>query len=104
MEYITEAEALTDIYEDYDYEYFLGELKESIHNRNARFLRNYKIAKAKKVSEKFKCAYCGKEHTKIQYAQAFCPPIKKGKSKKSKCKDKFWNSVDETRWRQPLPN
>lgn len=101
MDYITEAEALSDIYENAEND--LDDLRDAIMNRNAKFKKAYNLAKSKKVGETFKCAYCGKEHIKKQYSQAFCSPIKKGNKKISRCKDKYWNSVDETRWRNQLP-
>jgi hypothetical protein len=97
----TEAEHLTDILEEGDFDNSFSVfddycLMRSISKRNKRLLEQYHLAKSKKVGETFKCAYCGKKHVKKQYTQAFCPP---NKAKQSKCKDMFHNSVDESRWR-----
>lgn len=51
----------------------------------------YATNKAAKVGETIHCACCGKMHVKKHYQQAFCPPTGKGKGKRYKCKDKFWN-------------
>lgn len=102
MDYISEAEALSYIYDDVDYG-DTEELRKEIKNRNTRLEKRYNLAKDKKVGETFKCAYCGKEHIKKQYSQVFCPPLKRGKSKQYKCKDKYWNSVDSSRWRNQIP-
>lgn len=105
----TESECLTDIYEDGedlhigDSYYFFNTIKKRIEKLN----NNYNIASKKKLGEIMNCAYCGKELIKTQYSQKFCPPIKitmnkkLGKVKKIyKCKDRFHNSVDITRWKK----
>lgn len=49
----------------------------------------YKSNKDAKVGEQCVCPSCGTEFEKTNYQQAFC------KSKpKTKCKDKYWNTVD----------
>lgn len=90
MEYITEAEALSDIEEsreDYDdivdggsYERFLEEREHSI---NADY-RHYQENKKAKVGDKIRCAQnkCTKYFVKKSYQQAFCG---------TKCRTKFWN-------------
>ena len=95
MQSISEAEALSDILESGD----LYSFDEMISDRNNLLKARYKRAKDKKVNEKFNCAYCDKENTKKQYSQAFCSPIKINNKKVSKCKDKYWNTIDENRWR-----
>lgn len=102
MDYVTEAEALSDIYENSYND--IEDLKDAIGNRNVKLRKAYDLAKSKKVGETFKCAYCGKEHIKKQYSQAFCSPVKKSSKKTSRCKDKYWNSIDERRWRRQLPD
>lgn len=95
---MTEGQRLSEIYDDIDYYDICDEIKD----RNIKLQKSYSIAKSKKVNEDFNCAYCGKKHKKKQYSQAFCPPAKKGQRKISKCKDKFWNSVDDRRWRNHI--
>lgn len=53
----------------------------------------YKISKAAKTGEKIRCACCGTSFLKKSYQQAFC---------KTKCKDQYWNTVNEDRriWAQ----
>ncbi len=49
----------------------------------------YKINKEAKVGTDCQCPSCGTEFKKTNYQQAFC------KSKGgTKCKDKYWNTVD----------
>lgn len=49
----------------------------------------YEANKAVKVGETIKCCCCGTSFVKKQYSQAFC---------KTKCKDKFWNTVDKKKY------
>ena len=77
MQYVSEAEALSDILENGD----LYSFREMVSDRNDQLKAKYKRAKDKKVNEKFNCAYCNKENTKKQYSQAFCPPIKRNNKK-----------------------
>lgn len=48
----------------------------------------YKLNKASKVKESCICPSCGTEFTKTNYQQAFCKS-----NPKTKCKDKYWNTV-----------
>lgn len=59
----------------------------------SRYAKN----KAAKVGDKIACACCGKALVKKNYQQAFCPPTGKGKGKRYKCKDKYWNLTDSKR-------
>jgi len=52
----------------------------------------YKKAKEAKVGTKILCATCGKEIIKKSHAHVFCRSKGSGN-----CKDKYWNSTDETR-------
>lgn len=49
----------------------------------------YSGNKSKKVGQHCECPSCGSKFIKSNYQQAFC----KSKSK-TKCKDKYWNTVD----------
>lgn len=49
----------------------------------------YDIAKAAKVGDTIKCPGCCNEFKKEHYQQKFCK--KRGGTK---CKDKYWNTVD----------
>ena len=48
----------------------------------------YELAKAAKVGEDCICPSCGTQFEKTNYQQAFCKT--RGKTK---CKDKYWNTV-----------
>lgn len=48
-------------------------------------------ADAAAVGEKINCATCGKVVLKKHYQQKFCPPIKRGKRKSYRCKDRYHN-------------
>jgi hypothetical protein len=50
--------------------------------------QKYETSKAAKVGDNCICPSCGNEFEKMYYQQAFCKI--KGKSK---CKDKYWNTV-----------
>ena len=52
----------------------------------------YKINKSAKTGDELVCPSCGTPFIKTHYAQAFCK-TKTG----TKCKDKYWNTVDETK-------
>ena len=48
----------------------------------------YEINKRKKVGDKMDCANCNKSVVKKAYQAKFCCV---------KCKDQYWNTVDDTR-------
>lgn len=52
----------------------------------------YKASKSAKVGDTCICPSCGTEFIKENYQQAFCKT--KGKTV---CKDKYWNTVTETK-------
>lgn len=52
----------------------------------------YKLNKDSKVGENLICPSCGSDFKKDNYQQAFC----KTKAK-TKCKDKYWNTVDPSK-------
>ena len=49
----------------------------------------YELNKSKKIGEEIKCTICGKALKKKTKQQAFC-----GGRGDTKCKDKYWNTVD----------
>ena len=53
------------------------------------FLSRYAVAKAAKVKEVINCPTCNKRHLKTTYYNIFC--------KNRKCKDTYWNTVEDTR-------
>lgn len=66
-------------------------------NNKTKMRRLYMANKEAMVGCAIQCSYCGKLIIKKQYSQVFCSPIKTKNSKKSTCKDKYWNYVDEKR-------
>jgi hypothetical protein len=70
-----------DIHEGREFEF---ENSDSI----ASMKETYEINKRKKVGDKMNCAVCKKEVVKKSYQAKFCC---------IKCKDQYWNTVDETR-------
>jgi uncharacterized C2H2 Zn-finger protein len=55
-------------------------------------IKNYENNKAAKVGDICTCPSCGTVFRKKSYQQVFC------KSKKgTKCKDKYWNTVDPSK-------
>lgn len=58
----------------------------------AKIIDTYNQNKAAKVGTECKCPSCGTKFIKNNYQQAFC------KSKQgTKCKDKYWNTVDPSK-------
>jgi hypothetical protein len=53
------------------------------------FKSRYNRAKVEKVGHKINCPTCNKEHTKTTYHKIFCGNVR--------CKDEFWNTVDDKR-------
>lgn len=49
----------------------------------------YDKAKAALVKETIRCPNCNKSHVKTTYHKIFCGKVK--------CKDTYWNTVDDTR-------
>lgn len=58
--------------------------------------QRYITAKTAKVHQDVICPFCGKPFKKKSYQQAFCSR-KKNRSGASKCKDRYWNTVDDGR-------
>lgn len=97
MDYCTEAEALADIYDCYYDEFDKEENNEKHKARKLNMIMKYKFNKTKPVGSEINCACCNKILIKKTKAQVFCSPIKKGNKKISKCKDRYWNYIDDTR-------
>ncbi|GEM_PF-6962996 len=49
----------------------------------------YELNKSLKIGERINCAVCNRTFTKKTKQQAFC-----GGRRDTKCKDKYWNTVD----------
>lgn len=66
-------------------------------NRNTKSIKllidRYEKNKSTKTGSIINCCVCLKEFTKKQYSQAFC-----GNKQDTKCKDKFWNTVDKKKY------
>lgn len=60
-------------------------------------LKQYELNKMAAMRSTICCATCGKPVTKNHPAQAFCPPVRNGKSRKSRCKDRFHNMSNPSR-------
>lgn len=56
----------------------------------------YTIAKEAKVGSTIACPNCKKMHVKTTYHKIFCSN-QKTKPGKRNCKDRYWNTTDETR-------
>ena len=91
MEYMTEAQALSEIYDDErqdDFDEFYKQLGKTVSKYKARYL----FAKQAKVRDKIPCPVCGRVTVKTSYQMAFCSNAGRGN-----CKDKYWNTVDDQR-------
>ena len=64
-----------------------------------RLKTRYKERKAGSVpvGKEFRCVYCNKPQAKKHPAQLFCSPIKRGNKKIYRCKDRYWNTVEDSR-------
>lgn len=63
-----------------------------MNNNISKLKEAYKMCKEAKVGETIVCPSCGTSHVKKSYQSVFC------KSKKgTKCKDNYWNNVDENK-------
>lgn len=93
---ITEAEYIADILENSnDINDFWNEVKD----RNNKMINLYNITRDTKVGDYFTCPTRRNKVKKKYYQQCFCPPITKGKKKTYKCKDRYHNSTNISRWR-----
>lgn len=63
----------------------------------ARMLAQYELNVKAKVGDMMKCACCGKDVKKGSYQQKFCVKANAKGAKRHKCKDIYWNVVDEAR-------
>lgn len=79
---MTESEYLSELYQGIEAE----EETDFLHIN--QLLSQYDKAKDAKVGEIIACACCGSKMVKKSYQQKFCS---------LKCKDKYWNTVDEKR-------
>jgi hypothetical protein len=104
-DWVTEAEALSDIWEGEDEEtdgegdifglprrYKLPAREQAVVISKERMLARYETAKAAKTGTVCTCPVCSKDFTKKSYQQAFCS--NKGRNN---CKDLFWNRASEQR-------
>jgi len=121
-EHMTESEALQDqydyedddIYDSYDSEADERELraykqKEARRNQSIKdkrkhlmtvvdkMLSRYKIADEAKIGEEILCACCAKKTIKTTYHKKFCSNGKTKNRRGNNCKDKYWNTVDDSR-------
>ena len=84
---------------------FENKTKATKTNKNISFQELQRVLKKRYESNKklpagadFNCSYCNKPIKKKNKAQSFCSPvIRKNGKKKSKCKDKYWNTIRNNR-------
>lgn len=98
MEQCTEADAIGwefDGDDDLDYlDMTPQEFAEfNIKQKRDQLIIAYNTAKSAKVKSKVACPMCGKKHIKTTYHKIF---------DKAKCRERYWNFVDETRYKRTL--
>ena len=70
----------------------MAEMAEEYEYRITDLIANYQDNKNIKVNNNIFCPVCGKKFRKKTKAHSFCS--NKGRNN---CKDRYWNSTDETR-------
>ena len=96
-DHMSEAEALTDIHEGFSAIDYLEDREESQRQELITQMKErYNECKKAKIGSNIMCPTCGSTHTKTTYHKVFC---RKGK-RKNRCKDVYWNTVDERRFRR----
>jgi hypothetical protein len=78
--------------------------EQSRRDRKASLTKNifemkqrYILNKQAKVGSTIECAYCSIQVEKTTYHKTFCNNQKKTKRGVNSCKDKYWNTVDDSR-------
>lgn len=89
----TEGQALTDWLSAFDVD---DDSKAEERESTIKAYRTqYEANKNAKVGTEIICPVCRKKFIKNSYQQAFC--VRKDKKQKHRCKDVYWNSVDDNR-------
>ena len=70
-------------------------IEEGRDSKVPEMVARYQTAKNTKVGQHFSCPTCETQVLKNSYQRTFC---KKGGKKRHPCKDKYHNTVDNSRW------
>ena len=87
MEYMSEADAMSMNYDDGSYD-DSDDREQALQDLKEAYTEQYNINKSARTRVECKCPVCHKRFIKKSYQQAF---------DRTKCKDRFWNTVDDSR-------